>query len=70
MAAFLDTVNIVSVAIILAICVEMGREAITGWRTIAIALLSFFVILVFRKINTAFIILGGAVTGWLLWLIP
>lgn len=66
MSAFLDTVNIVSVAMIVAICIEMGRDSITGWRTILIACLGFMASLVFRNLNTAFIILGGAVLGYLL----
>jgi chromate transporter len=36
MSAFLDAVNVVAVALILAICVEMGRTAIDDWRTILI----------------------------------
>src|SRR5690606_8987673 len=43
MSAFLDTVNIVSIAIIFAVCIEMGKEAIGDWRTALIAVLGFFV---------------------------
>lgn len=66
MAAFLDTVNIVSVAIILSVAVEMGRDTLTDWRTILIAVLSFAVTFHFKKINTAFIVIGGAALGYLL----
>lgn len=70
MSAFLDTVNIVSIAIILAVIIEMGRETLTDWRTILIAALGFLVTFFFRKINTAFIVIGGALLGYLLSLLP
>lgn len=65
MSSFLDAVNVASVAVILAVCVEMGRAAITDWRTVAIAILSLTVIFVFRKLNSAFIVIGGAVLGYI-----
>jgi chromate transporter len=69
MSAFLDTVNVVSIAIILSVVVEIGRLTLLDWRTIAIAVISFGVTFYFKKLNTAFVILGGAVTGYLLTLI-
>jgi chromate transporter len=69
MAAFLDTINIVSVAIILAVCAELAKVSITGWRPALIAVLGLSVTLYFKKLNTAWIILGGAVAGYLLSLI-
>lgn len=66
MSAFLDAVNIASVAIILAVAVEMGRATIADWRTMAIAILSFVITFRFRKFNSAFIVLGGALLGYLL----
>lgn len=69
MSAFLDTINIVSIAIILSVIVEMGRETLLDWRTILIAIVSFIVTFYFKKLNTAFIILGGGVTGYLLTLV-
>ena len=66
MSAFLDTVNIVSIAIILSVIVEMGRSTLLDWRTIVIAIISFIVTFYFKKLNTAFIILGGAILGYVL----
>ncbi len=66
MSAFLDTVNVAAVAIILSICFELGREAITDWRTIFIALVSFILVFLFKKLNTAFIVLGGSLMGYVL----
>ena len=67
MSAFLDTINIVSIAIILSVIIEMGRETIMDWRTILIAMISFAVTFYFKKLNTVFIILGGAVLGYILY---
>jgi chromate transporter len=69
MSAFLDTVNVISVAIILAICIEMTKTATADWKSIFIAILGFVVALKYKKVNSAFIILGGALLGYLLWLI-
>ncbi|MFD2163787.1 chromate efflux transporter [Paradesertivirga mongoliensis] len=66
MSAFLDCVSIASVALILVICIEMGTEAITDWRTAFIGLLGFVAAFSFKKLNTAFIILGGGFLGYLL----
>ena len=66
MSAFLDTVNIVSIAIIFAVCIEMGKEAIGDWRTALIAVLGFFVSYYFKQINSAFIVIGGAIAGYFL----
>lgn len=70
MAAFLDTVNIASIAIILSVIIEMSRETLLDWQTILIAIVSFIVTFYFRKLNTAFIVFGGAFLGYLLTLIP
>lgn len=68
-AAFLDAVNVASVAVIAVICIEMGLATITDWRTIAITVLSFVVVFGFRKLNSAFIVLGGSLAGYLLTLV-
>ncbi|MGN6417193.1 MAG: chromate efflux transporter [Pseudobacter sp.] len=67
MSAFLDTVNIVSAVIILAVCVELGKVSITNWKTILIALAGFSATWVFKNLNNAWIVLGGAVAGYLLY---
>ena len=66
MSAFLDAVNIASIALILVICIEMGKAALTDWRTVLIAALGFAATFYFKNLNTAFVILGGAVLGYLL----
>jgi chromate transporter len=66
---FLDAVNAASVAVIAAVCFEMGRDTITDWRTIFIAVLSIAAAFGFRKLNSAFVVLGGSLLGYLLLLI-
>ncbi len=65
-AAFLDAVNIAAVAVIVAVCVEMGKDTLTDWRTIVIAVLSMIAVFAFKKINSAFVVIGGALLGYLL----
>ena len=65
-SVFLNAVNVASVAIIVAICYQIGKEAIVDWRTILIAIASLFFAFRFRKINNALIIIGGSALGYLL----
>lgn len=68
-AAFLDAVNIAAIAVIVAVCIEMGKDTLTDWCTMVIAILSIIAVFVFKNINSAFIVLGGAFVGYLLtWL--
>ncbi|WP_286856668.1 MULTISPECIES: chromate efflux transporter [Sphingobacterium] len=66
LSAFLDAVNVASVAIIVAVCFEMGKETITDWRTILIAVVSSIIVLKFKKINSAFVVFGGSFLGYIL----
>lgn len=65
-AVFLDAVNVASIAIILAICYEIAKESVTDWKTVAITIISLSVVFGFKKVNSAFIVLGGSVVGYLL----
>ena len=67
--AILDAVNVAAVALILAVCVEMARDTLTDWRTILIAVASMILVFVMKKLNSAFIVLGGALVGYFLTLI-
>ncbi|GAA3783918.1 chromate efflux transporter [Corallibacter vietnamensis] len=64
--AFLDAVNIAAVAVIVAVCVEMGKETLTDWRTVLIATLSIIAVFIFKKVNSAFIVIGGSLIGYFL----
>jgi chromate transporter len=66
MSAFLDAVNIASVAVILVVIAEMAKVTLLDWRTIVIALLSFAITFRYKKLNTAFVVIGGAALGYLL----
>lgn len=68
-AVFLDAVNVASVAIILAVCVDLGVTTITDWRTICIGLTSLAIAFCFKNINSSFIVIGGSVLGYLLTLV-
>lgn len=68
-SVFLDAVNVASVAIIISVCFSIGKETITDWRTIAIAVCSILLLFGYRKINSALVVLGGSVMGYLLTLI-
>jgi len=67
LSAFLDAVNVASVAIIASVCLAMGRETIYDSDTVIIALSSAFVVFRFKNINSALIVLGGALLGFVLY---
>jgi chromate transporter len=52
----------VSIGLLLAGCLSMARGAVTGWTTGGIAL-AVLLTLLWRKINPALLVLGGAVVG-------
>ncbi|WP_136467768.1 chromate efflux transporter [Flagellimonas onchidii] len=62
----LDAVNVAAVALIIAVCIEMGKDTLIDWRTTVIAIASLIVVFVFKKLNSAFIVFGGALLGYLL----
>ena len=69
MSAFLDTVNVVSIAIIISVLIEIGKQTLLDWRGIVISIVSFAIMFYFKNVNTAFIILGGALFGYMLYLV-
>ena len=63
--AFLDAVNASAIGLMAAVTVELARHTLIDWGAWLIALLSAAVL--FRyKINSAWLVLGGAAIGWLL----
>ncbi|MDX9906435.1 MAG: chromate efflux transporter [Bacteroidales bacterium] len=68
-SAFLDAVNVASVAIIIVVCYVMGRDSISEWRTILIAVAAVALTFGFRKVNSAWIVLGGSILGYILSLV-
>ncbi|MEZ4702483.1 MAG: chromate efflux transporter [Rhodothermales bacterium] len=64
-AAFLDAVNVAAIALMAAVVVQLGMETLVSWRSVVIAAAAA-VLVVRYKTNAAWIVLGGAVAGWLL----
>jgi chromate transporter len=60
--AFLDGVNVASLALMAAVSYQLGRSAIVDWVTIALAITSAVLLLRFR-VNSAWLVLGGAIVG-------
>lgn len=69
LSGFLDSVNIAAVAVMIAVLFEMSRDTLTDWRGIVIALVSMAITLGFKKVNAMWTVLGGAILGYLLFLI-
>ncbi len=64
-AAFLDAVSISSVALMAAVVVKLTWTTLIGWPAWLIALVAAIVGLRW-KVNTTWLVLGGAVLGWAL----
>lgn len=65
-SVFLDAVNVASIAIIVAICFQMGSDVITDWRTILITVISILITFNYKKLNSVFIVSGGSMLGYIL----
>ncbi len=60
--AFLDGVNVASLALMAAVSYQLGRSAIVDWLTVTLVIASAILLLRFR-INSAWLVLGGALAG-------
>jgi chromate transporter len=60
--AFLDGINVASLALMAAVSYQLSRSAIVDWLTIGLAVASAVLLLRFR-INSAWLVLGGALVG-------
>ena len=63
---FLDAVNVAAVAVMFAVLLVMGKDTLLDWRAISIAGVSAFFVFSKWKINVMWLILGGAIAGYLL----
>src|ERR1019366_2077713 len=61
-SAFLDGVNVAALALMAVVTLQLGRSALVDVPTILIALLSAAALLRFR-VNTSWLVLGGALLG-------
>jgi len=65
-SAFLDAIGIAAVAIIAVVTIEMSRCVLVDWQSIFILLISFVLLLKFKNLNSAFIVLFGSFAGFIL----
>jgi chromate transporter len=65
-SAFLDAVNVSALGLMVAVTLDLGQAVFTDWKAVLIAALSIFVTFRFGKIGSAWIIVGGALVGFLL----
>lgn len=61
--AFLDGVNVASLALMTVVTIQLGRAALVDVPTVLLAV-SAAVLLVRFKLNATWLVLGGAATGW------
>lgn len=66
LSAFLDAVNVAAVALMVAVTIELGATTLVSWPAWVIALCAA-VLAIRMKLNAAWLVLGGAVLGRLLW---
>lgn len=62
--AFLDGLNVTSLALMAVVTVQLGHAALVDWPSIALAAASLAVLL-FTRVNSTWLILIGAAAGWL-----
>jgi chromate transporter len=65
LSAFLDAVNVAALALMAAVTLELAVGILTSWPAWLIAIPAAVLALRFR-VNAAWLVLGGAVLGWLL----
>lgn len=61
--AFLDGVNIASLALMAVVTAQLAHAALIDWLTIALGIAGAVALLRF-KVNSAWLVLGGALVGW------
>ena len=66
-AAFLDAVNIGAVGVMIGVTIRLGEAVLTDWRGWLIALLSIAISFGWKKVSSLYIVLGGALLGYLLY---
>jgi chromate transporter len=64
-AAFLDSVNVCAVCLMAGVTFQLGSDALRGWISWVIALISLAVLLRW-KVSPAWVVLGGGIVGLLL----
>ncbi|MBF0542511.1 MAG: chromate efflux transporter [Nitrospirae bacterium] len=65
MSAFMKAINVSAIGLMAAVVIQLGSSTLTNWRAVVIAVVAAFAGERF-KLNTAWLVIGGAVSGWLL----
>ena len=60
----LDGVNVASLGLMAAVTIQLAQAAVTDWLTLLLAVMSAGLLIRFR-LNSAWLVLGGALAGWL-----
>lgn len=63
---FLDAVNVAAVAVIAAVLITMSKATLLDWKSILIAILAGIVVFGFKKVSVVWVIIGGAILGYVL----
>ena len=63
---FLDSINVAAVAIMLAVLITMSQQTLVDWQATFIAVLSGVLIFKFKKVSVMWVLVVGAILGYLL----
>jgi chromate transporter len=63
--AFLDGVNVAALSLMVLVTYQLGRASLVDIKTLLIGLISGFLLFRFR-VNSAWLVLGGAIAGWII----
>ncbi|HEX7296843.1 MAG TPA: chromate efflux transporter [Pyrinomonadaceae bacterium] len=65
-SAFLDGVNAAALSLMFVVTYQLGHAALVDIKTMALAVISAIILFRFR-VNSAWLVFGGAIAGWLLY---
>jgi chromate transporter len=63
---FLNSINVAAVAVMLAVLITMSQQTLITWQAIFIALVSALLVFKFKKVSVIWVIVIGALLGYLL----
>ena len=63
---FLDSINVVAVAIMLAVLITMSKQTLVDWQAAFIAVFSGVLIFKFKKVSVMWVLVIGAILGYVL----
>jgi len=63
---FLDSINVAAVAIMLAVVITMSKQTLVDWQATLIAVVSGILIFGFKKVSVMWVLIIGAILGYVL----